>query len=74
LQGVTTLPEARRRGVAATLSSALVEDHLARAEQAVLARAEQAVWLSVQDAGARACYAGIGFAVIGGRCNDTLED
>lgn len=66
LQGVTTLPQARRRGVAATLSSALVQDHLARAGRAV--------WLSVQDDGARACYAGIGFAVIGERCNYTLED
>lgn len=61
LQGVTTLPDARRRGVAATLSSALVAN--------VFAQGSEAVWLSAEDAAARACYAKIGFRTIGSRLN-----
>jgi ribosomal protein S18 acetylase RimI-like enzyme len=61
VQGVTTLPDARRRGVAASLSSALVAD--------VLKRGGEAVWLSVEEDAARACYAKIGFQTIGSRLN-----
>jgi ribosomal protein S18 acetylase RimI-like enzyme len=61
VQGVTTLPDARRYGVAASLSSALVYD--------VFKRGGDAVWLSVEDDGARACYAKIGFYKIGSRLN-----
>ena len=61
LQGVTTLPDARRRGVAAAVSSALI----AR----VFARNAIAVWLSVENTAARACYAKLGFRTIGSRSN-----
>ncbi len=61
VQGVTTLPDARRRGVAASLSSALVAD--------AFKRGGEAVWLSVEGDGARACYAKIGFGKIGSRLN-----
>ncbi len=61
VQGVTTLPAARRQGVAASLSSALVAD--------VFGRGGEAVWLSVEEDGARACYAKIGFRRIGSRLN-----
>jgi ribosomal protein S18 acetylase RimI-like enzyme len=61
VQGVTTLPDARRRGVAASLSSVLVND--------VFKRGGDAVWLSVEEDGARACYAKIGFYRIGSRLN-----
>jgi ribosomal protein S18 acetylase RimI-like enzyme len=61
LQGVTTLPDARRRGVAATVSSALVAQ--------IFAQGGEAVWLSVEDAAARACYAKLGFRTIGARLN-----
>ena len=65
LQGVTTLPDARRRGVAAAVSSALVD--------AVFAQGGNAVWLSVEDAAARACYAKLGFRTIGERLNYSAE-
>jgi ribosomal protein S18 acetylase RimI-like enzyme len=65
LQGVTTIPEARRRGIAASVSSALVS--------AVLDSDAQAVWLSVEEDGARACYAKLGFLVIGARLNYSLK-
>ncbi len=61
VQGVTTLPDARRRGVAASLSSALVAD--------MFSRGGEAVWLSVEEDAARACYAKIGFDKIGSRLN-----
>jgi ribosomal protein S18 acetylase RimI-like enzyme len=61
VQGVTTLPAARRRGVAASLSSALVAD--------MFKRGGDAVWLSVEEDAARACYAKIGFDKIGSRLN-----
>ncbi len=64
LQGVATLPDARRRGVAASLSSALVAG--------VLARHGDAVWLSVENDAARACYAKIGFWRIGSRLNYSI--
>lgn len=65
LQGVTTLPDARRRRVAASLSSALVAD--------VFARHGNAVWLSVEEDAARACYAKIGFRNIGSRLNYSVQ-
>jgi ribosomal protein S18 acetylase RimI-like enzyme len=65
VQGVTTLPEARRHGVAATVSSALVAD--------VFERGGRAVWLSVEEDAARACYAKIGFRTIGSRLNYSLN-
>jgi ribosomal protein S18 acetylase RimI-like enzyme len=65
LQGVTTIPDARRRGVAGSVSSALVAEGF---EAGI-----QAVWLSVEDEGARACYAKLGFLVIGTRLNYSLE-
>lgn len=61
VQGVTTLPDARRRGVAASLSSALAAG--------VLGRGGEAIWLSVEEDAARACYAKIGFRKIGSRLN-----
>jgi ribosomal protein S18 acetylase RimI-like enzyme len=64
LQGVTTIPDARRRGVAASISSALVA--------AVFESGAQAVWLSVEEESARACYAKLGFQVIGARLNYNL--
>ena len=65
LQGVATLPDARRRGVAASLSSALVSG--------VLGRHGDAVWLSVENDAARACYAKIGFLKIGSRLNYSIS-
>jgi ribosomal protein S18 acetylase RimI-like enzyme len=65
LQGVTTIPEARRLGVAGSISSALVVEAF---EAGV-----QAVWLSVEEDGARACYAKLGFQVIGARLNYSLN-
>ncbi len=65
LQGVTTLPEARRNGVAASLSSALIAD--------AFSRAANAVWLSVEEDPARTCYAKIGFRNIGTRLNYSLN-
>jgi ribosomal protein S18 acetylase RimI-like enzyme len=64
LQGVTTVPDARRRGVAGSVSSALVNEGFDTGVQAV--------WLSVEDEGARACYAKLGFQAIGARLNYSL--
>ncbi len=64
LQGVTTVPGARRRGVAGGVSSALVVERFDAGAQAV--------WLSVEEDGARACYAKLGFLVIGARLNYSL--
>jgi ribosomal protein S18 acetylase RimI-like enzyme len=64
LQGVTTIPEARRRGVAGSISSALVAQGFEAGAQAI--------WLSVEEDGARACYAKLGFSVIGARLNYSL--
>ena len=83
VQGVTTLPSARRHGVAATLSSALVADVFARHENAApnsvsraaslsVPRNARAVWLSVEEDAARACYTKIGFRTIGSRLNYSL--
>jgi len=64
LQGVTTVPEARRRGVAATLSSHLIQN--------ALEQGTQAVWLSVENPVARACYLKLGFRALGSRLNYRL--
>jgi ribosomal protein S18 acetylase RimI-like enzyme len=64
VQGVATLPEARRRGAGATLSSALVADHFERGDLA---------WLSAGDDIARLTYEKIGFTVAGTRLNYLLE-
>ena len=64
LQGVTTLPDARRRGVAATLSSHLIKN--------ALEQGTQAVWLSVENPAARACYLKLGFRALGSRLNYRL--
>jgi ribosomal protein S18 acetylase RimI-like enzyme len=53
LAGIGTLPAHRRRGVAATVSSALLADHFARG--GTLA------WLSVEEDAAAAVYARVGF-------------
>jgi ribosomal protein S18 acetylase RimI-like enzyme len=65
LQGVTTIPDARRRGMAGSVSSALVAESFAAGAEAV--------WLSVEDQGARACYAKLGFLVIGSKLNYSLK-
>jgi ribosomal protein S18 acetylase RimI-like enzyme len=65
LQGVTTIPDARRRGVAGSVSSALVAESFAAGAEAV--------WLSVEEEVARACYAKLGFLAIGSRLNYSLE-
>ena len=61
LAGVATLPEKRRRGVAMSTSSVLVQDHFDRGGTVV--------WLSAGDAGAEAVYERIGFRVAGARLN-----
>jgi ribosomal protein S18 acetylase RimI-like enzyme len=65
LQGVTTLPEARRCGVAASVSSALVAG--------AFESEADAVWLSVEEPSAQACYTKLGFQVIGSRLNYSLD-
>jgi ribosomal protein S18 acetylase RimI-like enzyme len=65
LAGVATLPEFRRQGVAASLSSALCEAHFQNGGRAV--------WLSAGDDAAQACYEKIGFRLIGGRTNYRRE-
>ncbi len=64
LQGVTTRAEFRRRGVAASLSSALVAAHFAHGGRAV--------WLSAEEDAARDCYTKIGFRTVGSRLNYSL--
>jgi ribosomal protein S18 acetylase RimI-like enzyme len=61
LVGVATLPALRRRGVAATLSSFLVNDHFTQGGDLV--------WLSASDAIAQATYARIGFRSVDSRLN-----
>jgi predicted GNAT family acetyltransferase len=61
LVGVSTRPELRRRGVAATVSSRLVRDHFNRG--GTLA------WLSAADSIAEAVYRRIGFRTIASRLN-----
>jgi ribosomal protein S18 acetylase RimI-like enzyme len=61
LAGVATHPAARRRGVAATLSSLLVRSHFAQGGALV--------WLSAGDAIAQATYAKLGFQLIDTRVN-----
>lgn len=61
LTGVATHPAARRRGVAATLSSLLVRAHFAQGGALV--------WLSAGDAIAQATYAKLGFRLIDTRLN-----
>lgn len=59
--GIATLPALRRRGVAATLSSALAHDHFARGGTLV--------WLSAGDSAAQATYQRIGFRLVGTQLN-----
>jgi GNAT superfamily N-acetyltransferase len=61
LVGIGTLPEHRRRGVAATISSVLTDDHFARGEPLV--------WLSAGDQTAVNVYTKIGFYRVGGQLN-----
>lgn len=61
LAGVGTLPEYRRRGVAATVSSVLVADHFRRGGELV--------WLSAGDTAAHDAYAKIGFGDAGVQLN-----
>jgi ribosomal protein S18 acetylase RimI-like enzyme len=61
LTGVATHPTARRRGVAASLSSLLVQSHFAQGGTLV--------WLSAGDAIAQATYAKLGFQLIDTRLN-----
>jgi ribosomal protein S18 acetylase RimI-like enzyme len=61
LAGIGTLPQYRRRGIAATLSTALLADHFA-------AGATMA-WLSAGDDPAHATYAKIGFRDAGVQLN-----
>lgn len=57
LVGIATLPEYRRRGVAASVSSFLVRQHFQKGGQVA--------WLSAGDAGAEAVYRKIGFQRVG---------
>jgi len=61
LAGVGTLPDARRRGVAATLSSFLVHSHFEGGGDLV--------WLTAMTDAARAAYRTIGFADVGVQWN-----
>jgi ribosomal protein S18 acetylase RimI-like enzyme len=61
LVGVATLPALRRRGVAATLCSFLIEDHFEEGGDVV--------WLSAGDAVAQATYERIGFRLVDSRLN-----
>ncbi|MCC6389747.1 MAG: GNAT family N-acetyltransferase [Bryobacterales bacterium] len=61
LAGVGTLPDARRRGVAATLSSSLVASHFEGGGGLV--------WLTALTEAARAAYRTIGFADVGVQWN-----
>jgi ribosomal protein S18 acetylase RimI-like enzyme len=59
--GVATSPAQRRRGVAATLTSFLVEQ--------LFAAGGRLAWLSAGDAAAQAVYERVGFAVVDMRLN-----
>ncbi|HEY9649827.1 MAG TPA: GNAT family N-acetyltransferase, partial [Coleofasciculaceae cyanobacterium] len=61
LAGVATIPALRRRGVAATLCSVLVNDHFQSGGDLV--------WLSAGDEIAQATYERIGFRVVDTRLN-----
>lgn len=61
LAGVTTLPEWRRRGIASTLSSFLVQNHFDQGGEVV--------WLSAGDTIAQATYERIGFRLVDLRLN-----
>ncbi len=61
LVGVATLPALRRRGVAATLCSFLIENHFQGGGDVV--------WLSAGDAVAQATYERIGFRLVDSRLN-----
>lgn len=67
LVGVATLPAQRRRGVAATLCTTLVNDHFKGGGELV--------WLSAGDVIAQATYERIGFRLVDARLNyiDTKE-
>ncbi|HEY3783634.1 MAG TPA: GNAT family N-acetyltransferase [Fimbriimonadaceae bacterium] len=56
LSGVATVPEFRRRGIAAAVSSFLLENHFKKNELA---------WLAADDAAAEALYRSIGFELVG---------
>lgn len=56
---VATLPEARRRGVAATLTTFMVQDRLAAGDTLV--------WLTAQNPEAQALYQKLGFRLVGDR-------
>ena len=73
LAGVATLPESRRHGVAASVSSALCEAHFKSIGEAHFQAGGGAVWLSAGDDAAQACYEKIGFRLIGGRANYRRE-
>jgi len=57
---VATLPEALRRGVAATLTTFMVEDRFAAGDDLV--------WLTAQNRPAGALYEKLGFVTVGERC------
>ena len=59
--GVATTPALRRRGVAATLTSFLIEQ--------LFAASGRLAWLSAGDAAAQAVYERVGFAVVDTRLN-----
>ena len=61
LAGVATHPDARRRGVAATVSSFLTREHFDRGGRVA--------WLSAADAIAQAVYRKVGFQLIDTRLN-----
>ncbi|MEZ0325513.1 MAG: GNAT family N-acetyltransferase [Fimbriimonas sp.] len=61
LAGVGTLPEFRRRGVASSASSALMQEHFRNPDTLV--------WLSAGDDVAKAVYERLGFKVIGTQLN-----
>ncbi len=63
LVGVGTLPEFRRRGVAASVSSHLIAEHFAHGGKVV--------WLTTGDAAAEAVYRKIGFRPAGVRLHYT---
>jgi ribosomal protein S18 acetylase RimI-like enzyme len=56
LSGVATVPEFRRRGIAAAVSSFLLEEHF---------RSNELAWLAADDAAAEALYRSIGFELVG---------
>jgi GNAT superfamily N-acetyltransferase len=61
LVGIGTLPEFRRRGIAAAISAALVAEHFARGAKLA--------WLSAGDEIALKTYEKIGFEVVGDQVN-----